>query len=346
MLELVRKHGWNATAFQTLERGYAYFFHGSDACVAYVDTGGGWVAAGAPIAASGELRSVALAFVESARAAGKRAAFFATEQRFRDALGDELEYLSIGEQPVWDPCDWAKIVSEHRSLREQLRRARAKGVVVRELSPEELAQDGTRAEIAETAESWLNTRAMAPMAFLVQLEVFDFAHERRCFAAELDGRIVGFAGVVPVPARGGWMLEDLVRDPRAPNGTSELLVDQVMRWAADAGARWLTLGLAPLAGDVNGVLRAVRDRSKPLYDFDGLRAYKAKLRPHAWTRIELAYPHDQSWLSSLYDVLAAFTGSGFLRFGWRTLKRTRVAKRALVTLLVLLLAIALVLAFK
>src|SRR4051794_2410267 len=35
--DLVRRHGWNAMAFQTLEAGYSYFFHG-DACVAYVDT--------------------------------------------------------------------------------------------------------------------------------------------------------------------------------------------------------------------------------------------------------------------------------------------------------------------
>lgn len=34
VLSLIQRHGWNATAFQTLEAGYAYFFHGDDACVA------------------------------------------------------------------------------------------------------------------------------------------------------------------------------------------------------------------------------------------------------------------------------------------------------------------------
>src|SRR5262245_16069153 len=47
---LILSHGWNATAFQTLESGYRYFFPNDDACVAYVDTGRAWVAAGAPIA--------------------------------------------------------------------------------------------------------------------------------------------------------------------------------------------------------------------------------------------------------------------------------------------------------
>src|SRR3954466_16263618 len=107
VLELVERHGWNATAFQTLEPGYAYFFHGDDACVAYVDTGGAWVAAGRPIAAPQMLADTTAAFVAAARAAGKRCCFFAVEDRFGGAVGDGLRYVSIGEQPVWDPTGWS-----------------------------------------------------------------------------------------------------------------------------------------------------------------------------------------------------------------------------------------------
>lgn len=112
---------------------------------------------------------------------------------------------------------------------------------MRELAEDELAGGPTRAAMAALAERWLATRAMAPMDFLVRLEPFTFPAHRRCFVAEQGGRIVAFAGVVPVPARGGWFIEDLVRDPDAPNGTGELLVDAVMRWAAARGSRWLFL---------------------------------------------------------------------------------------------------------
>src|SRR6185369_738654 len=50
VLPLLRRHGWNATSFQSLEEGFRYDFQGPDACVPYVDTGRAWVAAGAPIA--------------------------------------------------------------------------------------------------------------------------------------------------------------------------------------------------------------------------------------------------------------------------------------------------------
>lgn len=342
-LALVRRYGYNATSFQTLEEGYQYFFHG-DGCVAYVDTGAAWVVAGAPIAAAGEIREVLLAFLAAAGASRRRACLFATEQRLLGLAGEALVSLRIGEQPVWDPSRWPEVLQRRRSLREQLRRARAKGVQVRAVSPAELSGGVTRAGIERVAERWLKARGMAPLDFLVRLELFSFPEERRCFVAEQDGHVVGVAGVVPVPAREGWFVEDLLRDPHAPNGTSELLIDAVMRWASDAGSRWLTLGLAPLAGDVSPLLRAARRGGGALYDFTGLRSYKAKLEPQQWLPLFLSYPPGQSGWRSLLDALWAFTQTGFLIFGLRTLLRGPIAViRVLTVLLVpwtLLLALA------
>lgn len=342
-LELVRRFGWNATSFQTLEEGYSYYF-ASDGCVAYVDTGRAWVVAGAPIAEASAIADLLAAFLAAARSAGRRACLFATEQRLLELVGAQLRSLCIGEQPVWDPADWPDILKRRRSLREQLRRARAKGVTVREVRAEELSAGVTREGIARVAERWLLSRTMAPMDFLVRVELFSFTEDRRCFVAEQDGRLVGVAGVVPVPARSGWFIEDLVRDPAAPNGTIELLIDAVMRWAKDGGCRWLTLGLAPLAGGVSPLLRAARSSGALLYDFNGLRSYKAKLEPEAWLPIYLSYPPTQSSWRSLLDALWAFTGTGFWHFGWRTLTRGPIVViRALAILLVpwtLLLVIA------
>jgi phosphatidylglycerol lysyltransferase len=333
VLELVERYGWNATAFQTLESGYSYAFYGDDACVAYVDTGSAWVVAGAPIAAQDRLGEVVAKFVRAARSAGRRCCFFAAEERLQSAAGDALRSFPIGEQPVWDPRDWPKILADHRSMREQLRRAKAKGVRTREVSAQELHEGATRDAIAAVAERWLSTRSMAPMDFLVRVEPFTFPTHRRCFVAEREGRVVGFAGVVPVPARDGWFLEDLVRDPTAPNGTGELLVDSVMRWALAEGSSWLTLGFAPLSGHVAAPLRAARKSTKFLYDFNGLRRYKAKLRPHSWSRIYLAHPAAQSAVVSLVDSLVAFTRGGLLRFGLRTLLRGPMAVLRLLTVL-------------
>lgn len=326
-LTLIRCYGDEATSFQTLEAAYGYFFHGDDTCVAYFDTGGAWVAAGAPIGPEPQRVAAQSAFVAAARAAGKRAHFFASERPLQG-----LRSLSIGEQPVWDPQHWAGMVAGHRSLREQLRRARAKGVRVRRVTGSELESGPLREQVTHVIERWLSSRTLAPMGFLVQVEPFTFGSERCCFVAESGGRVVGFAGLIPIPRRSGWFLEDLLRDPKAPNGTSELLVDAAMRWASSDGCTWLTLGLAPLAGDVPRVLRRIRALSAPLYDFPGLRAYKAKLRPDRWQRVYLCSP--DSALVALYDSLHAFASGSFLRFGLATLLRgPKIMARALAALL-------------
>jgi phosphatidylglycerol lysyltransferase len=159
------------------------------------------------------------------------------------------------------------------------------------------------------------------MGFLVHLDPFSFPAYRRCFVADLDGAIVAFAGVIPVPAREGWFIEDVVRGARAPNGTAELLTDAVMTWTAEQGSDWLTLGLAPLAGDVTGLLRLARTGTSLLYDFEGLRRYKEKLRPTSWSPIYVLYPPAQSAASTIIDMLTAFSRGGLLRFGLRTLQR-------------------------
>ena len=208
VLRLVLRHGWNATSFQTLEAGYAYRFV-DDGCVAYVDTGHAWVAAGAPIAAPGRLAAVAGDFVAAARASDRRVCFVATEDRMREATRERLDALQIAEQPVWDPRQWSEQVAAHRSIGGQRRRAENKGVRVRMLDPAELDHGPTREAITAVTRQWLRTRGSEPMGFLLRVDPFVFSTERRCFVAEHEGRIVAFAGVIPVPARRGWFIEDL-----------------------------------------------------------------------------------------------------------------------------------------
>jgi phosphatidylglycerol lysyltransferase len=338
VLALLRRHGWNATSFQVLEEGFRYWFPpgDDDACVAYVDTGHAWVAAGAPLAAPERLRTVAEAFLQAGAAAGRRASFFATERRFTP--GATMGSLLIGEQPIWDPGDWPAIVRGSRTLREQLRRARAKGVTVRALGADEVT--GLRPAVERLMTRWLATRPLAPMGFLVDVQPFAFAGERRMFIAERAGTVVGFLSACPVYARKGWLLEDLLRDPAAPNGTAELLVDAAMTALAREGSRYVTLGLAPLAGPVAGLLGAARHLLVGLYDFRGVYAFRAKLRPQSWDPIHLLYPTGRApaalaATAALLDALAAFARGNLAGFGVETLLRgPALVVRALALLLV------------
>jgi phosphatidylglycerol lysyltransferase len=334
VLALLQRHGWNATSFQILEPGFQYWFDpDGSACVGYVDTGRAWVAAGSPVAAPEQFAEVGARFAAAAAAAGRRMCWFATELRFAGA--GPWSAMRVGDQPSWAPADWTGVLRDSRSLREQLRRALAKGVAVRTVGPAEL-QPGQPVRIAleQLIARWLASRQIAPMGFLVHVDPFTFPDQRRYFIAERDGAVVGFLSAIPIYARPGWFFEDFLRSQDAPNGTVELLIDAGMRAAAAEGIPYVTLGLVPLSGEVSPWLRAARRWGKALYDFDGLRAFKAKLKPRAWDPIFLSYPAGASGFVAMFDTLTAFSRGGLLRFGLETLLRgPAIVMRVLAALL-------------
>jgi phosphatidylglycerol lysyltransferase len=346
-LVLLREHAYTATAFQVLAPGMRHWFdcgaaaapssagserasnaRGNDAVigmVAYVEVGSAWVVAGEPVAARADTIGVAERFVEYAALHGRRASFFATEGAL--TVSTRFRRVFIGEQPVWNPMEWPDVVKGNRSLREQLRRARAKGVRVRALDAAETGDGSTmRAALNQLTRRWLATRPMSSMHFLVELEPFEHVEARRLFVAErAEGehgyQPVAFLSLAPVFARNGWFLEHLLRDPGAPNGTSEALVDFVMRALAADNVTWATLGLAPLAGPVSGWLRLARSAARPFYNFAGLSAFKRKLKPSRWEPIYLAYPRERSSVWAMCDGLRAFAGGSMAVFALRTILR-------------------------
>lgn len=337
-LRLLQQHGRTATAFQVLAPGIAHWFvsaHAADnamgssenrsetsddapdlGMVGYVDTGRAWVAAGEPVASRAHTIEVAERFVDEAETRGKRVAFFGTEGAL--AASPRFRRVFIGEQPVWNPADWPAVLAANRSLREQLRRARAKGVEIRVIADADHSFDEA---LTHLMRRWLATRPMPSMHFLVELEPFVHRNERKLLVAHRAGELVGFVSMAPVSARNGWLFEHILRDPEAPNGTSELLVDAAMRDLQSEGVTWATLGLAPLAGDVVGWLRLARTTARPFFNFGGLTSFKRKLRPSTWEPIYLAYPKERSSLLAMLDGLRAFAGGSLLRFAVHTVLR-------------------------
>jgi phosphatidylglycerol lysyltransferase len=318
LLVLLKQYGWNATSFQVVETDFRYWFDSKgDAAVAFLDTGGAWVVAGAPIGPVERIDEIASRFAAEARRRRKRIAYFAVEPRFLDQV--RMSSAPIGEQPWWDPRSWDERHRGHRGLKEQLRRARAKGVTVTRV-PSSVAANELRPELERLIDRWLTTRVMPPMSFLVALEPFVCADERRFYVARSKGRAIGLLVAVPVYDRGGWFFEDILRDPQAPNGTTELMIDTAMRDVAADGCSFVTLGLAPLAGDAPW-LRTTRNLMRGFYNFEGLRTFKAKLRPDGWTPIHLAWPADRTSAGAIYDALDAFAGGHIFRFGTRAVFR-------------------------
>jgi phosphatidylglycerol lysyltransferase len=315
---LVLAHGWNATAYQILNPGIAHWFSAAgDAVVGFVEQSGTRVVAGAPVCAPDRLPEVVSEFGAVAKTAGRRVCYFGAGDRLERELvpGGAWSAASLGAQPSWDPTRWDAIVARRASLRAQLHRARNKRVRVAEArQPTEREIVALRRCMAE----WLTGRGLPPLHFLVEPDTLGQLEDRRLFVAVVDDHVVGFLVASPVPARQGWLIEQIIRGHGAPNGTAELLVDAAMRALAASGARYVTLGLSPLSRHASFdarrmplwlrvTLRWVRAHARRFYDFEGLDRFKSKFAPEHWEDIVALADHPRFPPRALWAIAAAFS---------------------------------------
>ena len=328
--QLVLHHGWNTTAYQILNPGFAHWFSAAgDGVIGHVRRGRVWVVGGAPVCEPERLDAIAAEFEEEARRAGARVCYVGAQDRLARRCLAHPEYAAtiLGAEPWWDPAEWPALMAGRPSLRAQRNRARNKGVTV---ATEPVHPDAVLRLEAPLLE-WLRARGLPPLAFLTTPWLLADLRDRKVFVAERGGAPVGFLVLTPIPGRQGWLVEQIVRGREAPNGTAELLVDAAFQWMGATGARYATLGLAPLADP--GVARPrpdpwwlaaslgwLRLHGRRFYNFEGLRSFKAKLGPLGWSPVYAIANERRIGFGTMLGVAEAVVGGDLVRFGGQMLR--------------------------
>jgi phosphatidylglycerol lysyltransferase len=336
-------YGCNATAYQILNPGISHWFSaGEDAVVGYVSRGSWLLAAGEPICARENLAETVACFEAFARSGNRSVCYVCAAEPMRQLLAGSAEHsaIAMGAQPVWNPAEWPRIVRSRRSLRAQLSRSLNKGVRIESLAPADDVHDGDDGEIRRTLAEWLQSRRLPPMHFLVEPEVLaGVVDDRILLVARREGRIVAFLVASPVTGRNGFLIEELARSPRAPNGTSELLIDAAMNRFADAGCTYATMGLVALAQGttggnplwMRGLMHIARAHANRFYNFRGLERFRAKMHPASWEKLYAISNERRFSPQALYAVGGAFSGISPLRaIGIGVLKGAREELKTLV----------------
>ncbi|HEX6558121.1 MAG TPA: phosphatidylglycerol lysyltransferase domain-containing protein [Longimicrobiales bacterium] len=323
--EIVRRWGYNATSYQILNPGFSFWIDtAADAAVGYVACHGVRVVGGAPVCPDDQLANVLAAFERDAAAAGQGVIYFGAERRIAEvAMADSRRTtFPIGAQPVWSPAVLLREFSAHASLRAQLNRAQNKGVSTRLLSQVDAA---TARALNSCLNEWIASRGLPALHFLIETQTLEALMDRRVIVAERAGALVGFVVLTPIPARNGWLVEQMVRGRRAPNGTVELLLQQAANLAAAAHADMITLGLAPLARRgspavnrlphwTRALLAVLRAHGRRFYNFEGLEAFKAKFGGSQWESVYASLAPETSLARALMAVTVAFSGERIRAF--------------------------------
>lgn len=331
---IILAHGWNSTSYQILNPGIRRRFSAAtDSVVGFVKAGGVRVVAGAPVCERRFLRETAAEFEREAKRDGMRVCYFCAEARLESVYTDSPKHTKflLGAQPVWQPRRWADLIAAHKSLRAQLNRARNKGVTVSEWSRERARNHPA---LVKVLGEWLAAKGLPPLHFLVEPNTLSRLFDRRVFVGERAGEVVGFVVLSPVATRRGWLFEQFVHQPRSPNGTVELMIDAAMRALAADGCEYATLGLSPLSSRaqiepfenpfwLRVTLAWMRAHGRRFYNFEGLDAFKAKLRPESWEPVFAISNEPRLSVGTLYAIASAFSGNAPFRlfFGglWRAL---------------------------
>ncbi len=314
---LILRYGCSAAAYQILNPGFSLWFaRDRDAVVGYVDRGRVRVAASGPVCASERLVAVVKEFEkDTAEDVGACVCFFAAEPQLEKSLGLQAGYsrMMLGSQPVWHPKAWMDILAAHPSLRAQLYRARNKSVEVLVWENRKVA---AHPDIRRCLREWLADRPMPSMHFLLEPQTLERLWDRHVFVALRHGKPIGFLVATPIPARQGWLVEQIIRGREAPNGTAELLVDAAFQAAAAGGLEYFTLGLCPLSRMIpetvtqpwwlGFIFRQLSTNGRKFYDFPGLEQFKSKFKPQSWEPIYAIYSQPSVTPNLLMAMAAAF----------------------------------------
>jgi phosphatidylglycerol lysyltransferase len=110
------------------------------------------------------------------------------------------------------------------------------------------------------------------------------------------------------------------------------MIDAAMRALGENGCEYATLGLSPLSARariapfdnplwVRVLLAWLRKHAQRFYNFDGLDAFKAKLRPARWEPVFAIYNRPQISPKMLYAVASVFSGNKPFRLIFGGLRR-------------------------
>src|SRR6266853_1736209 len=294
LLRLQTLYGYNPHSLVSIAPGAMLWSSPDvDGAIIYGEFGRVWLAARDPLAPLEDMAELARQFAAFAKQKNRVVAFVPTSAEFaRRITLDGFMAVKVGASPYFDLKTWNPRGDSAKKLRAGVNQARRAGVEVEMISED--VDESLKKETAELCLSWLGSRRSATtFGWLVALDPFLHSEYKKYFAARLNGKLVGFLAASPMPARRGWYLADVLRQPDAPQGTSTLLVTEALAKLKAEGALLATLGTSPLATcgpddvptDHRVIARTLDLASRRLggfYNFEGLRRFKGKFVPSWW----------------------------------------------------------------
>jgi phosphatidylglycerol lysyltransferase len=290
------------------------FDESRDAFLMYGVQGRTWVALGDPVGPPARVPELIRTFLALCDDYGGTPVFYEVGTKYLHHYADfGLTFVKVGEEARVDLEQFTLDGPRGARFRQLVRRLERDGGSFRVLPSDEVR--GRIDELRAVSDDWLQARSVAEKGFSLGYFEPDYVARFPTAVVECGRRIQAFATLWP-----GLMREevstDLMRHHRdAPRSVMEALFTHLMIWGREQGYRWFVLGMAPMSGFERSPVaplwsragRLLYEHGTPLYNFQGLRAFKSKFDP-VWESRYLVYPGGLALFRVAADVSALVSG--------------------------------------
>ena len=267
-----------------------------DAFIMFGQHGRSWIALFDPIGNRAAWSELVWRFIEMAAASGGRAAFYQVQPDNLPLYIDcGLRLMKLGEE-AYVPLDRFTLRGPRvANLRHSFSRGEREGLEV-EIVPKERVPE-ILPELAAISDAWLESHETREKAFSLGAFQADYIARQSVAVVRRNNQLVAFATLMLTDRKTEAMVDLMRYVPDAPRSTMDFLFVRLMQHFKAEGYESFNLGMAPFSGFATHPLASrwhrighlVFRHGEHFYNFQGLRAFKAKFDP-IWRPRYLAGP--------------------------------------------------------
>jgi phosphatidylglycerol lysyltransferase len=285
-----------------------------EAFIMYGVQGRTWVALGDPVGPPANVPNLIRLFIARCDDFGGTPVFYEVGTKYLHHYADfGLTFVKVGEEARVDLERFTLDGPRGARFRQLVRRLEKDGGIFRVLPTGEVRE--RMDELRAVSDDWLRSRSVAEKGFSLGCFEPDYIARFPAAVVECGQQIEAFATLWP-GLMGQEVSTDLMRHHHeAPRSVMEALFTHLMIWSREKGYRWFVMGMAPMSGFESSPIaplwaragRLLYEHGTPLYNFQGLRAFKDKFDP-VWESRYLVYPGGLALLRIAADVSALVSG--------------------------------------
>lgn len=278
--------------------------------ISYGERGGLWLALGGPVGLASEAPALASQFLETAREAGAKAAFYNVRPDFAPIAGVlGLQMMKTGERALLDLKTFSLDGKARQVIRTHRNRHIKQGFKVLVESPG--ASRAVIDRLKTLSDQWLTHQpGGAEKGFgLGRFATHYVDRLPLATVRDADGAVMAFATLWPTADRSRIGVDLMRFGDDGPNGVMDYLFAEMFLWAKAEGYEAFDLNTAPGAGvtfDPKAPLtsflgRQVFEHGERFYNFKGVHRFKKKFHP-VWEDVNLAWPRGVSPLLAMISA--------------------------------------------